>query len=119
MTSVPKPLKFLRPQYEGLRLKLEALPAGAAHRAALADVVSVLAMTSAEEGSRQCLKYKLQASGVLGGDGASVQAVCAASAQCCFVCAADAQPAPPVPTAAGGAGERRPLGARVHSPPVG
>ena len=39
MTSVPKPLKFLRPHYNTLRDELEGLPAGAANRQPLADVV--------------------------------------------------------------------------------
>ena len=122
MTSVPKPLKFLRPNYETLKAQLEGLAPGAPNRQALADVVrgrlgcravrrpwpampaplcgrcaggarvarrwawraaapthafrrrrrrrrcpcpcpcqvSVLAMTSSEEGSRETLKYKLQ-----------------------------------------------------------
>ena len=40
MTSVPKPLKFLRPQFNTLRAELEGMPAGAANRQPLADVVS-------------------------------------------------------------------------------
>ena len=56
MTSVPKPLKFLRPHYATLKATL----AGAkANKAALADVLSVLAMTMAAEGSRESLKYRL------------------------------------------------------------
>ena len=62
MTSVPKPLKFLRPRYmyikqfyrEGTRM-----PAELKHE--VADVLSVLAMTMAEEGSRDCLAFKLEA----------------------------------------------------------
>ncbi|KAI3425164.1 hypothetical protein D9Q98_008935 [Chlorella vulgaris] len=59
MTSVPKPLKFLRPHYAALKAQLEATPQGAPNREQLADVVSVLAMTSSDEGSRETLKYKL------------------------------------------------------------
>lgn len=40
MTSVPKPLKFLRPHYETLRAALEGMAHGAPNREALADVVS-------------------------------------------------------------------------------
>lgn len=40
MTSVPKPLKFLRPHYETLRAALEGMAPGAPNREALADVVS-------------------------------------------------------------------------------
>ncbi|EFN53700.1 hypothetical protein CHLNCDRAFT_25435, partial [Chlorella variabilis] len=64
MTSVPKPLKFLRPHYDKLKAQVDATPKGAPNRQELADVVSVLAMTSAEEGSRETLKYKLE--GVVG-----------------------------------------------------
>ena len=39
MTSVPKPLKFLRPHYDTLKAALEGLPAGAPNREALAGVV--------------------------------------------------------------------------------
>lgn len=39
MTSVPKPLKFLRPHYDTLKAQLEGLPAGAPSREPLADVV--------------------------------------------------------------------------------
>eukprot|EP00887_Chlorella_sp_A99_P000106 scaffold16.g106.t1 len=60
MTSVPKPLKFLRPHYPALRAAYEELAAAHANRQAFADVLSVLAMTSADEGSRECLKYRLQ-----------------------------------------------------------
>jgi 26S proteasome regulatory subunit N1 len=64
MTSVPKPLKFLYAHYATLQARADALPASDPNRAALADVVSVLAMTSAPEGSRHVLKYRL-----LGGGG--------------------------------------------------
>lgn len=40
MTSVPKPLKFLRPHYQTLRAALEDMRPGAPNREALADVVS-------------------------------------------------------------------------------
>lgn len=61
MTSVPKPLKFLRPHYEGLKAHLASLPPSSDVRPALADVISVLAMTSGPEGSRDCLRHKLLA----------------------------------------------------------
>lgn len=63
MTSVPKPLKFLRSHYEGLKTHFESLPAGHENRPALADVISVLAMTSSPEGSRDTLHFKFQAGG--------------------------------------------------------
>ncbi|CAM9618503.1 unnamed protein product [Phaeothamnion confervicola] len=69
MTSVPKPLKFLRPHYAALVTMYDSLIAAAAtpgaHAAleqnclALADVLSVLAMTMAAPGTRDSLRYKL------------------------------------------------------------
>lgn len=59
MTAVPKPLKFLRSHYAGLvdsHAKLAATPAGKD----LADVLSVLAITSGAEGGRESLKFRLQ-----------------------------------------------------------
>jgi 26S proteasome regulatory subunit N1 len=59
MTSVPKPLKFLRPHYDVLVKRFEQLPAGEI-KAHLADVISVLATTvTAKEEKRSALKYKL------------------------------------------------------------
>jgi len=61
MTSVPKPLKFLRPFYPELvtfyndQMEYE-------NKTDLADVLSVLAMTMGKEGERESLKYKLVAS---------------------------------------------------------
>ena len=46
MTSVPKPLKFLRPQYEALKAAYEQL-GDAGNKKLLADVLSLLAMTRA------------------------------------------------------------------------
>lgn len=59
MTSVPKPLKFLRPHYDSLKMIYEAWPANHAMKTLMADVLSVLAMTMAAPGSRECLKFKL------------------------------------------------------------
>ena len=58
MTSVPKPLKFLRPQYEGLKSSYDSLADGENKRK-LADVISVLAITTGKEGERESLKYRL------------------------------------------------------------
>lgn len=68
MTSVPKPLKFLRPHYSSLRtlyltvgnqdsstMNIESLE----FRARLADVVAVLAMTMSKPEDRESLKFKL------------------------------------------------------------
>ncbi len=48
MTSVPKPLKFLRPQYDGLKATFAACGDGDNKRL-LADIVSLLAMTRTSE----------------------------------------------------------------------
>ncbi|GMF59429.1 unnamed protein product [Phytophthora fragariaefolia] len=58
MTSVPKPLKFLRPSYDHLKAAYEALAAGDTQKL-MADVLAVLAMTMAKEGSRESLRFKL------------------------------------------------------------
>lgn len=59
MTSVPKPLKFLRPHYDVLAKRFEQLPDGEI-KALLADVISVLATTiTGKEGERSALKFKL------------------------------------------------------------
>ncbi len=61
MTSVPKPLKFLAPHVEKLKLRCEELPVGSENRQLLADVVSVLSTTvGAKEGVRDALKFRLQ-----------------------------------------------------------
>jgi hypothetical protein len=63
MSAVPKPLKFLVPHVDALRAAFDAMPAGAANRPALADVLSVLASTVAgKEGERLGLRYKLAGS---------------------------------------------------------
>lgn len=59
MTSVPKPLKFLRPHYMALREVYEAWPDGE-EKKKFADVLSVLSMTHTDEEERACLKYRLQ-----------------------------------------------------------
>lgn len=59
MTAVPKPLKFLRPHYDLLKSVYEKLPEGD-NKKSLADVVSILAMTMAAEGTRESLHYKLK-----------------------------------------------------------
>uniref|UniRef100_A0A665TX89 26S proteasome non-ATPase regulatory subunit 2 n=1 Tax=Echeneis naucrates TaxID=173247 RepID=A0A665TX89_ECHNA len=56
MTSVPKPLKFLRPHYGKLKEIYEGMAPGECKHFC-ADVVSVLAMTMS--GERECLKYRL------------------------------------------------------------
>ncbi|VFQ88011.1 unnamed protein product [Cuscuta campestris] len=62
MTSVPKPLKFLRPHYEKLKLHYEEMPVSDIKKL-LADILSVLALTMSAEGGRESLKYRLLGSG--------------------------------------------------------
>jgi 26S proteasome regulatory subunit N1 len=64
MTSVPKPLKFLRLHYDTLKTVYESWHAAHDLKQTLADVMSVLAMTMAPQGSRECLKYKLQGTNI-------------------------------------------------------
>ncbi|KAL1812795.1 hypothetical protein ACET3Z_022860 [Daucus carota] len=58
MTSVPKPLKFLRPHYGTLKVHYETMELSDVKKL-LADMLSVLAMTMAAEGKRESLKYRL------------------------------------------------------------
>ena len=65
MTSVPKPLKFLRPHYASLcasQEKLSAIGGASSEEAAqeLADVLSVLAISSGARGGREALKWRLK-----------------------------------------------------------
>lgn len=81
MTSVPKPLKFLRPHYAELATIRESWPevpttsiistiasavglAAAAppvsDKSLLADILSVLAMTYSDSGKRETLSYRLK-----------------------------------------------------------
>jgi len=55
MTSVPKPLKFLRPHYDRIKTVFEAY-ADSANKASVSDIVSLLAMTNDNE-ARECLHY--------------------------------------------------------------
>lgn len=69
MTSVPKPLKFLRPFYQDIKKLHEIIvippPSDINHidllllRAKLADVLSVLAMTMGKPQARESLSFKL------------------------------------------------------------
>lgn len=68
MTSVPKPLKFLRPHYGDLAQIYEAWPessslqatASVSDKSLLADILSVLAMTYSDTGKRETLSYRLK-----------------------------------------------------------
>jgi len=60
MTSVPKPLKFLRPHWETLKEVYESMADSKNEiKKALSDILSVLAMTMGKPGERESLKYKL------------------------------------------------------------
>ncbi|AES89702.1 putative 26S proteasome regulatory complex, non-ATPase subcomplex, Rpn1 subunit [Medicago truncatula] len=58
MTSVPKPLKFLRPHYGTLKAYYETMVESELKKY-LADILSVLALTMSAEGERESLKYRL------------------------------------------------------------
>eukprot|EP01137_Pigoraptor_chileana_P004075 Opistho-2@45258 len=62
MTSVPKPLKFLRGHYGTMKDLHGKMPDGE-NKKFLADVLSVVAMTAQEDGKRECLGYCLAGSG--------------------------------------------------------
>lgn len=60
MTSVPKPLKFLRPHYDDLgKLRDSWAHSLKDERALLASILSVLAMTYSDTGKRDTLFYRL------------------------------------------------------------
>ncbi|RKP21880.1 26S proteasome regulatory complex, non-ATPase subcomplex, Rpn1 subunit [Rozella allomycis CSF55] len=56
MTSVPKPLKFLRPHFKDMEAKYKGYKEGENKRR-FAEIMSVLAMTFAEEGKNLVLYY--------------------------------------------------------------
>lgn len=56
MTSVPKPLKFMKLHYATMKEIFEKLEEGEVKKVC-ADVISVLAMTMGE--GRDCLNYRL------------------------------------------------------------
>lgn len=60
MTSVPKPLKFLRPHLQTLKDVYEKLKAGE-NKLLLADIISLLSMTNASVAGEipESLKYRL------------------------------------------------------------
>ncbi|KAF5362663.1 hypothetical protein D9758_009578 [Tetrapyrgos nigripes] len=61
MTSVPKPLKFLRPHYPDLQALYETWPASE-DKSLFADILSVLAMTYSDTQPRGTLRYRLLSS---------------------------------------------------------
>ncbi|KAI5122903.1 hypothetical protein M0805_007581 [Coniferiporia weirii] len=60
MTSVPKPLKFLRPHYRDLQTLYETWPSSE-DKSLFADILSVLAMTYSDTEPRGTLRYRLLA----------------------------------------------------------
>uniref|UniRef100_A0A7S3K485 26S proteasome non-ATPase regulatory subunit 2 homolog n=1 Tax=Aureoumbra lagunensis TaxID=44058 RepID=A0A7S3K485_9STRA len=67
MTSVPKPLKFLRPHYDTLKNVFQGQNSmNESNKAQLADLLAVLAMTMAKAGSREMLSFKKQGTKELG-----------------------------------------------------
>ncbi|KAJ7910625.1 armadillo-type protein [Mycena leptocephala] len=58
MTSVPKPLKFLRPLYPDLQVLYETWP-DSEDKSLFADILSVLAMTYSDTQPRGTLRYRL------------------------------------------------------------
>ena len=63
MTSVPKPLKFLRKHYDSVKSYYESMPESD-NKPKLADVLSILAISSAAKDSRESLKFRLAGSKV-------------------------------------------------------
>lgn len=61
MTSVPKPLKFLRPHYNGLKETYDDTCTHAENKKLLADILSLLAMTRQHVAGEvpESLKYRL------------------------------------------------------------
>eukprot|EP00163_Fabomonas_tropica_P027668 TRINITY_DN539_c1_g1_i12.p1 TRINITY_DN539_c1_g1~~TRINITY_DN539_c1_g1_i12.p1 ORF type:complete len:904 (+),score=303.94 TRINITY_DN539_c1_g1_i12:234-2945(+) len=62
MTAVPKPLKFLRPHYDGLKQLFDNNKVHEGNKPLLADVISILGMTMGGK-DRDCLRYKLKGTG--------------------------------------------------------
>lgn len=60
MTSVPKPLKFLRPHFQTLKDYYAHSMAEGTNRTFLADILSVLAMTMGDTSQRESLRFKLR-----------------------------------------------------------
>ncbi len=64
MTSVPKPLKFLRPHYPELKTLYNAWNHASDDRSLFAEILSVLAMTYSDNGQRETLHFRLEANHV-------------------------------------------------------
>ncbi|KAH7926237.1 26S proteasome regulatory complex, non-ATPase subcomplex, Rpn1 subunit [Leucogyrophana mollusca] len=64
MTSVPKPLKFLRPHYPDLQKLYDTWPSSE-DKSLFADILSVLAMTYSDTQPRGTLRYRLLSASLL------------------------------------------------------
>lgn len=64
MTSVPKPLKWLRPYYNDLKTIYASWHIAHSLKQLMADMLSVLAMTMSEPGSQECLRFKLEGTNI-------------------------------------------------------
>ena len=64
MTSVPKPLKFLKPFYNSLKTVYESWHVAHDLKQKMADMLSVLAMTMSAPGSQECLRFKLEGTNI-------------------------------------------------------
>lgn len=67
MTSVPKPLKYLRNSYEPLKKAYNNIQQNDVKQQ-FAEVLSVLSMAGAPPGSKECLEYCIQGSVVNPGE---------------------------------------------------
>ncbi|XP_012277121.1 26S proteasome non-ATPase regulatory subunit 2 [Orussus abietinus] len=65
MTSVPKPLKFMRPHYDSMKAVYNKIT-DKKSKELCSDIISVLAMTMGE--GRECLKYRLTGSALVIGE---------------------------------------------------
>ena len=61
MTSVPKPLKFLRPHYDQLKSVYEKWMTANNEKVLFAEILSVLAMTYSNNGKHETLMFRLRA----------------------------------------------------------
>lgn len=61
MTSVPKPLKFLRPHFSQLKEIYAQWPDSSNDKALFAEILSVLGMTYSDNGQRETLHFRLAA----------------------------------------------------------
>lgn len=63
MTSVPKPLKFLMKHFESTKAFYSEMPKSQ-NKQQLADIISILAISSGKKGERESLKFRLEGSEV-------------------------------------------------------